>query len=154
MRNRVLIFSLMLLAAVATAAYATEFAVIVNPSNPVRAMTLAEFGKMLKGKSSIWPTGRNVVVVLRDPSSPGMKFVIEKAMGVSPEEGEKLLSDTTHHTSSPVTFAQSDAEIVKIVESNPSAIGIVDVYNISGGVKVIRIDDKQPFDPGYVLKGH
>jgi hypothetical protein len=30
----------------------------------------------------------------------------------------------------------------------------VDVYNISGGVKVIRIDEKQPFDPGYALKGH
>jgi hypothetical protein len=28
------------------------------------------------------------------------------------------------------------------------------VYNITSGVKVIRIDDKQPFDPGYVLKGH
>lgn len=154
MRNRVLIFALLLVAAVATAAYATEFAVIVNPSNPVRAMTLAEFGKMLKGKSSSWPTGRNVAIVLRDPGSPGMKFVIEKVMGVSAEEGEKLLSDPTHRAYSPVTFAQSDAQIVKIIESNPSAIGVVDVYNISGGVKVIRIDDKQPFDPGYVLKGH
>ncbi|HYL45798.1 MAG TPA: hypothetical protein VEU52_02115 [Candidatus Limnocylindrales bacterium] len=153
MRNRVLIFSLLLVAAVATAAYATEFAVIVNPSNPVRAMTLVEFGKILKGKSPMWPTGRNVAIVLRDPGSPGMKFVIEKVMGVGAEEGEKLLSDT-HRAAAPVTFAQSDAEIVKIVESNPSAIGIVDVYNISGGVKVIRIDEKQPFDPGYVLKGH
>lgn len=154
MRNRVLISVSLLVATVATAAYATEFAVIVNPSNPVRAMTLVEFGKMLKGKSSIWPTGRNVAVVLRDPTSPGMKFVIEKVMGLSAEEGEKLLTDMAHRGSSPVTFAQSDAEIVKIVEANPSAIGIVDVYNISGGVKVIRIDDKQPFDPGYVLKGH
>jgi ABC-type phosphate transport system substrate-binding protein len=154
MRNRVLIFGLLLVAAAATAAYATEFAVIVNPSNPVRAMSLAEFGRILKGKSPIWPTGRNVAIVLRDPGSPGMKFVIEKVMGVGVEEGEKLLSDATHRTSSPVTFAQSDAEIVKFVESNPSAIGVVDVYNISGGVKVIRIDDKQPFDPGYVLKGH
>jgi ABC-type phosphate transport system substrate-binding protein len=154
MRNRVLIFSLLLVAAAATAAYATDFAVIVNPSNPVRAMSLAELGKILKGKSPIWPTGHNVAIVLRDPGSPSMKFVIEKAMGVGVEEGEKLLSDTSRRASSPVTFAQSDAEIVKIVESNPSAIGVVDVYNISGGVKVIRIDDKQPFDPGYVLKGH
>jgi hypothetical protein len=48
----------------------------------------------------------------------------------------------------------SDEDIVKTVEANPTAIGIVDVYNITSGVKVIRIDDKQPFDPGYVLKGH
>jgi hypothetical protein len=32
-------------------------------------------------------------------------------------------------------------------------VGVIDVYNITGGVKVIKIDDKQPFDPGYVLKG-
>ena len=154
MKNRILIFALLLVAALATAAYATEFAVIVNPSNPVRAMTLVEFGKMLKGKSSAWPTGRNVAIILRAPDSPGMKFVIEKVMGVGSDEGEKLLSDSAHRGGSSVTFAQSDAEIVKLVEANPSAVGIVDVYNISGGVKVIRIDEKQPFDPGYALKGH
>jgi hypothetical protein len=44
--------------------------------------------------------------------------------------------------------------VVKAVESNTTAIGVVDVYNITSGVKVVRIDDKQPFDPGYVLKGH
>ena len=40
------------------------------------------------------------------------------------------------------------------MESSPGAIGVVDVYNITSGVKVIKIDDKQPFDPGYILKGH
>jgi hypothetical protein len=73
MRYRLLIFALLLVAALATAAYATEFAVIVNPSNPVRAMTLVEFGKILKGKSSVWPTGRSVAIILRAPDSPGMK---------------------------------------------------------------------------------
>jgi hypothetical protein len=40
------------------------------------------------------------------------------------------------------------------VEGNAVAIGVIDVYNITGGVKVVKIDDKQPFDPGYALKGH
>ena len=43
--------------------------------------------------------------------------------------------------------------MVKAVEASSNAIGIIDVYNITGGVKVIKIDEKQPFDPGYVLKG-
>jgi hypothetical protein len=42
---------------------------------------------------------------------------------------------------------------VRIVEGNPGAIGIIDVYNVTGGVKVVKIEEKQPFDPGYVLKG-
>jgi hypothetical protein len=54
----------------------------------------------------------------------------------------------------PVVFVSSDAEVVKVVEGNSAAIGVVDVYNITSGVKVVKIDEKQPFDPGYVLKGH
>jgi len=52
-----------------------------------------------------------------------------------------------------VVFAASDDEVLKIVEGNAGAVGVIDVYNITSGVKVVKIDDKQPFDPGYVLKG-
>ena len=153
MRNRFLIFSALLMS-VAAGAFATDFAVIVHPSNTVRAMTLAELGKMFKGKSGMWPTGRNITLVLREPSQPAMKFVIERVMGVGAEEGKAILTDGSRKSTAPVVFVPSDADVVKAVEASPGALGIVDVYNISGGVKVIKIDEKQPFDPGYVLKGH
>jgi len=117
-------------------------------------MTLSELGKIFKGKSAMWPTGRNITIVMRDPSVPAMKALVEKVMGVSAEEARTILSDPSRKSSVPVVFAQSDEEIVKFVGSNATAIGFVDVYNITGAVKVIRIDDKQPFDPGYALKGH
>jgi ABC-type phosphate transport system substrate-binding protein len=153
MRIRILMVGLLLAAAV-SAAYAAEFAVIVHPANTVRSVTLVELGKILKGKSPMWPTGRSITVVLRDPSSPAMKFFIEKVLGVGSDEAKTVLSDSSRKSSSPVVFAESDEEIVKFVGSNAAAIGIVDVYNITGSVKVIKVDDKQPFDPGYVLKGH
>jgi len=138
----------------ASAAFATDFAVIVNPANPARAMTLADLGKIFKGKTATWANGRNVTIVLREPSAAPMKFIIEKVMGVDAEQGKTILADSTRKSSAPVVFLNSDEEIVKAVETNPTAIGVVDVYNITGGVKVIKIDEKQPFDPGYVLKGH
>jgi ABC-type phosphate transport system substrate-binding protein len=153
MRNRFLIISSLLLT-LAAGAFATDFAVIVHPSNTVRAMTLAELGKMFKGKSLTWPTGRNVTLILREPNQPAMKFVIERVMGVGAEEGKNMLTDATRKSAAPVVFVPSDADVVKAVEASPGALGIVDVYNINGGVKVIKIDEKQPFDPGYVLKGH
>jgi len=140
------------LAAVATALYAADLAVIVNPQNPVKSMTVAELAKILRGKSAIWPTGHNITIVLRDPDSPMMKLVAEKVMGTGLEDAKKALNDPNRKTSAPVVFAGSDEDIVKFVGSNASAIGFVDVYNITGAVKVIKIDDKQPFDPGYVLK--
>jgi len=153
MRIRFLIVSALLMT-VAAGAFATDFAVIVHPSNTVRAMTLAELGKMFKGKSGMWPTGRNITLVLREPSQPAMKFVIERVMGVGAEEGKAILTDASRKSAALVLFVPRDADVVKAVEASPGALGIVDVYNINGGVKVIKIDEKQPFDPGYVLKGH
>ena len=117
-------------------------------------MSLANLGKILREKTTNWPGGRAITIVIRDPNSPAMKFVIEKVMGVGAEEGKTILNDESHKPAASIIFVPSDEDIVKAVETNPTAIGIVDVYNITSGVKVIRIDDKQPFDPGYVLKGH
>jgi hypothetical protein len=153
MRTRIVSATVLLLLAAVAAAFATDFAVIVNPTNPAKAIALADLGKMFKGKTVTWANGRNVTIVLREPSTASMKFIIEKVMGVDAEQGKTILADPTRKSSSQVVFLGSDEEIVKAVGTNPTAVGIVDVYNITGGVKVIKIDEKQPFDPGYVLKG-
>ena len=153
MRIRTVSATILLLLVAVGGAFATDFAVIVNPANPAKVMALADLGKIFKGKTSTWANGRNVTIVLREPSTASMKFVIEKVMGVDVEQGKTILSDPTRKSASQVVFLNSDEEIVKAVETNPTAVGIVDVYSITGGVKVIKIDEKQPFDPGYVLKG-
>ncbi|HKD62660.1 MAG TPA: substrate-binding domain-containing protein [Candidatus Acidoferrales bacterium] len=153
MRIRTVSATIFLLLAAVGAAFATDFAVIVNPANPAKVLALADLGKIFKGKTSTWANGRNVTIVLREPSTASMKFIIEKVMGVDVEQGKTILSDPTRKSASQVVFLNSDEEIVKAVETNPTAVGIVDVYSITGGVKVIKIDEKQPFDPGYVLKG-
>lgn len=152
MRWRLLttVLTTMLLAAVASA---TEFAVVVNPANPVKSMTLADFTKILRGKTDSWSNGRVITIVMPEPESPGMKFLIEKTLNVGIEQGKEILTDTSRK-STQVIFVPHDEDVVKAVEASQTAIGVVDVYSITGGVKVIRIDDKQPFDPGYILKGH
>jgi|SRR5712675_1976375 ABC-type phosphate transport system substrate-binding protein len=153
MRIRTVSATILLLLVAVGAAFAADFAVIVNPANPAKVMALADLGKIFKGKTSTWANGRNVTIILREPSTASMKFIIEKVMGVDVEQGKTILSDPTRKSASQVVFLNSDEEIVKAVETNPTAVGIVDVYSITGGVKVIKIDEKQPFDPGYVLKG-
>jgi ABC-type phosphate transport system substrate-binding protein len=152
MRNRSFIAFLLLLL-VASVTFATDFAVVVNPINPVRQMTLVDLGKIFKAKTVTWPGGKNITIVLREASFPGTKFIVEKVLGGTLEDGKLLLTDPARKSTVPVVFAGSDEEILRIVEGNSGAIGVIDVYNITGGVKVVKIDDKQPFDPGYALKG-
>jgi len=151
MRKRLLV-SLVMIATAASVAFATDFAVVVNPGNTIRGLTLVDLGKIFRAKTNSWPGGKGITIVLRDPGSPAGKFVIEKVLGGTVEEGKDVLNDPSRK-SVPVVFAQSDEEVLKIVEGNAGAVGVIDVYNITGGVKVVKIDDKQPFDPGYVLKG-
>jgi ABC-type phosphate transport system substrate-binding protein len=153
MRNRSLISALLLLGTVASVAFASDFAVVVNPANPVREMTLVELAKIFKAKTNSWSGGKGITIVLRDPTSSGGKFVIEKILGGTVDDGKAVLNDPARKSTVPVVFAGSDEEILKIVEGNAGAVGVIDVYNITGGVKVVKIDDKQPFDPGYILKG-
>src|ERR1700723_3097769 len=136
MRNRLLIIGVLVLS-VASVAFGTDYAIVVNPANPLRALSLVELGKIFKAKTTIWPAGKGITQVLRGTF----------------EEEKAVLNDPGRKNAVPVVFAESDEEVMRIVGGNAGAVGVIDVYNITGGVKVIKIDDKQPFDPGYVLKG-
>jgi len=47
-----------------------------------------------------------------------------------------------------VRIVDSDEDLLRLVNSTPGAVGIVDVYAINSSVKVLRIDGKLPFDVG------
>src|SRR5271155_2397804 len=109
MRKRLLV-SIVLLATAASVAFATDFAVVVNPGNTIRGLTLVDLGKIFRAKTNSWPGGKSITLVLRDPGSPAGQFVIEKVLGGTVEEGKDLLNDPSRK-SVPVVFAQSDEEV-------------------------------------------
>ena len=51
-------------------------------------------------------------------------------------------------------MSDTDEDLLRTVEATPGAVGLLDVYAINGSVKVLRIDGKLPFDPGYAFKGN
>ncbi len=71
MRNRLMaiVVAAALVVVAATAVYATDFAVIVHSGNPTKAMTLADLGKIFRGKTTAWPNGHGIALVVRDPNS-------------------------------------------------------------------------------------
>ncbi len=44
----------------------------------------------------------------------------------------------------------SDAEIVKIAQSLPAAVGFVDVRFVDGSINVVCVDGKLPMESGYL----
>jgi ABC-type phosphate transport system substrate-binding protein len=139
-----------------TLAGAKDIALIANKSNHVEALSLAELAKICKGQTNRWQDGKPVTVVMRDPASPEMKLVLQKIYELPKEDVSALIASANHNRQNhpAVIVVDSDEALVKKVESAPGAVGLVDVYAITGGVSVIRVDNKLPLEPGYILHGN
>ncbi|HLW87543.1 MAG TPA: substrate-binding domain-containing protein [Terriglobales bacterium] len=155
LRPRVLTLTVMFLGWVAMAA-AKDIAVISNQANHVEAVTAPELVKICKGQVEHWPDGKPVSLVTRDPASPEMRLVLEKVYSVPREEVLVLITGANHSRANhpAIVVVDSDEAVVKKVESTPGAVGLVDVYAITGSVKVVRVGGKLPLEPGYLLHGN
>lgn len=140
----------------ATLAAGKDFALISNPTNHVEAVSTAELAKICRGQMERWPDAKPVSLVTRDPASPEMRLVVEKIYAIPKEEVLVLITAANHaRVNHPaIVVVDSDEAVVKKVESTPGAVGLVDVYAITGGVKVLRVGGKLPLEPGYALHGN
>ena len=140
----------------ASLASARDLALVSNKSNALGAITLAELVKVCKAQTNRWPDGKPVTFVMRSPSVPAMKVVLEKLYGMSESEVDGLIITSNHGRPNhpAIVIATSDEELVNDVALLPGAIGIVDVYSINSSVAVVKIAGKLPLEPGYLLHGN
>lgn len=135
-------------------AAAKDLAVVVNKNNETKTVTSAELTKLLKSTTKKWSNGQDVIVVLRDPSSPQMRVVLQKLFGMSAEQVKALTASANQGRSTPsFVMADSDDLVLKMVSSTAGAIGLTDVYAINSSVNVVKVDGKMPLEPGYLLHG-
>jgi len=153
---RVFIFVLVFVLTSASLATARDLALISNKSNAVTVMTLADLAKVCKAQTNRWPDGKPVTFVMRAPSLPEMKTMLEKVYGMSEAEVSSLIVSSNHgRLNHPAIFvATSDEELVNKVASLPGAVGVVDVYSINSSVAIVKIAGKLPLEPGYLLHGN
>jgi hypothetical protein len=140
----------------ASIASARDLALVSNKSNAVSGVTLPDLVKVCKAQTNHWPDGRPVTFVMRAPSVPEMKVVLEKIYGMSESEvsGFIVTSNRGRASHPAIVVATSDEELMNKVASVPGAIGVVDVYSINSSVVVVKIAGKLPLEPGYVLHGN
>jgi hypothetical protein len=153
--RRVLIVSAFVAASVSLAA-ARDLALVANKSSVVSAITLPELVKVCKAQTTHWPDGRPVTFIMRSPSAPEMKMLLEKVFELPEDQVRDLISTANHaHPGHPaIVIAESDEELVNKVASLPGAVGVVDVYAINSSVAVVKLGGKLPLEPGYLLHGN
>ena len=153
--RRLLPLALVLLSG-ATLASAKDVALIANKGGSVSSITILDLVKLCKAQTNRWPDGKSVTLVMRDPSSPEMKMVLEKVYSMTPDAVNELIATANHGRMNhpAILVVSSDDEIVKKVAGTPGAVGLVDVYAINSSVDVMKVAGKLPFEPEYPLHGN
>jgi hypothetical protein len=153
--RRILTIVLFVAGAVSLAS-ARDLAVVSNKSNALSTMTLPDFVKVCKGQTNHWPDGKSVTFIMRNPSTPEMKIILERVYELSEIQMKELVATANHgrmgHPA--IVIVDSDDDLVNKVASLPGAIGVVDVYAINSSVAVVKIAGKLPLEPGYLLHGN
>lgn len=149
------VICLFLVVAVVSVA-ARDLAVIANKVNNVPALTLLDFVKLCKAQTGHWPDGKSVTIVMRAPSTPEMRIVLEKIYELPEADVKELIANANRgRTGHPaIMIAENDDDLVNKVASIPGAVGIVDVYSINSSVAVVKLAGKLPLEPGYLLHGN
>jgi len=147
LRTRTLSLALIVLAA--QLSFARDLAVVINKANAASTVTASDLEKLLKLDSS-WPDGKKVKIFLTDPSSAETKTILPHAYKMTAAE-IKSLADA--HKAE-IQIVSSDDVVLTMVDNNPGAIGIVNVYSINSQVKVLKIEEKLPMEQGYLLHGN
>jgi ABC-type phosphate transport system substrate-binding protein len=125
--------------------YAHHMAVVVDKDNNTGQVSSAQLAKIFKAETKKWPDGRNVVLVMHKNSSQEM-LTLEHLNKMTGEEMKAFLDS---HKGM-VVLTDSDASVLEKVQSTPGAVGLVDVRNVDGKVKVLKVGGKLPGEDGYL----
>jgi phosphate transport system substrate-binding protein len=128
-----------------TPCFAHHMAVVVNKENNIGNLTSVQLSRIFRYDMKKWPDGKTLIVVLHK-NSAGETETLERLARMNAGELKALIA--SHKDL--VFTVDSDAEVLKIVQSTPGAIGFVDVRFVDNTINVVRVDGKLPMEAGYL----
>jgi len=137
---------LALLAAMPLLGFAKDAALVVAKNSKVTAIQSAAFMKAFKSAPARLADGEEIVLVVKALDAPEAQIVGRKLLMQTLEGLNEAAAKRT------IIVVNSDEEVIRIVGNSPNAVGVVDVYSITGAIKVIKVDGKLPLEPGYLLR--
>src|SRR5437870_150836 len=96
MRIRTAIWIAVVAVACVQAAAAKDIALISNKDNSAKNVSMPELVKICKGQNTRWADGRLLTLVVREPSLPDMKVVLQKVYGMTASEVNELIASANH----------------------------------------------------------
>jgi len=129
-------------------------AIVVNRSNPVDGLSLAELRRVFLGERSHWSNDRRITIVMREPGEAERKVMLRDVyrMDEGALKNHFLRGLYTGEILMSPKILASAVGVRKFVFYSPGAIGYLRLSDVDSSVKVIRIDELSPEDKKYKLR--
>jgi hypothetical protein len=131
-----------------------DLAIIIHKSNPVENLSLTELREYFLAERSHWSTRQKIRVAMREPGSPEREAVLRLVCGMKRDQdfttyflrakfSEQVVDEPRNLDSAP--------NMIRFVANVSGALGYVRADEVGPSVRVIRVDNLSPGDPGYKL---
>lgn len=157
---KVFVFSILVAApapapAAKTDAQQTAVAVIVNKSNATESLTLGELREYFLAERSHWPTRQKVRVAMGAAGRPERQLFLRTVCDMRREQDFQayyLRAKFSEQTLEQPREFSSTPDVLRFVSNVNGAIGFVRADEVDPSVKVVRVENLTPGDPGYKLR--
>lgn len=138
----------------ASAQASEAVAIVVHPSTKIDNLSFADLRKIFRGEQQFWPDNSRVTLLVRAPVSQERKLVLNKIYRMTEDEFRqywiaKMFRAEVAAGPKIVYSSEMARELITVI---PGAIGFLPASSVTAGIKVVRIDNKLPSDPGYPLR--
>ena len=132
---------------------AGDLAIVVHPDTPVSKVTFAELRQLFLGDRQYWPKNIPVVLLIRAPTSAERDAVLNVIYQMKEPQFKQywIAKIFRAELSSPPKIVYSNESAIQLVSTIPGSIAFVAASDVKPGLKVLRVDDLLPGEPGYRL---
>lgn len=135
---------------------ADSLGIVVNRSNPVENLSVAELRKIFLGEQSHWSNGRRITVVMLEPGKQERQAVLTQICLMNDKDFDQHFSQggSGGETRTAPKILPTSADVLKFVGNVPGAIGYVRVTEADDSVKMVHVDSRLPGDKDYGVRLH
>jgi ABC-type phosphate transport system substrate-binding protein len=121
------------------AAWAADYALVINKSNPVSFISAQNAKSIFLGKKTTWENGVKIVVFTQS-GSPVHSAFIKGVVGKTPQQFSTFWKKALFSGMGiPPKNLSSDAQVLKSVAAQPGAISYISASTPSDSVKQLEI---------------
>jgi ABC-type phosphate transport system substrate-binding protein len=137
----------------ATFGYADQsapIAIVVSKASPIDELTIHDLKHLFMGEFVTGPGGKKLIPLAPTASSPERTTFDKSVLGMSTDQEASYWIDRKIRGQSGAPKSLDSADMLqRVVSKLDGAVGYVRIDQVSGDVKVLRIDGKKPGDGGY-----